>query len=623
MFLKEKIEKSIGNKIMVIIVGISIILFSLIIIISNSMISNRVFDLVDNNVIETVEQNNDFIGEWFEERIFQMEDYAATPVVKSLDWNQAEAFLQDRYQKYSDIYEILFIADGEGRFTATNNTSGDVSALDYYIEAMDGNTALAEPFISRATENLITVVAAPIRRDGEVVGVMGGTINLDNLTEFVADIRINHEDSFSYVVNNDGQIITHPNSSLIFEENIKNLEETEEIAEDILSNISGRVDYTLEEERMYNYFHEISGTDGWKLITRVPADFIDQPVANIRIILIILLLISLAVLLGIGFKIGSYISQILDKICSDFDIMAKGDFTVFFEDEVVQRKDELGNLATSFNRINLSMQNMIKKIRDNIDNMSAYSEELSASAEEGNASIEATSGLIQDMSAGIEEISASSQEVASFSEEANEQTDKGSQNINQTVNSIKEINQTVNETVEVINKLDKNSDEIGQIVELITNIAEQTNLLALNAAIEAARAGEHGQGFAVVAEEIRQLASETSDATEEITNLVTKTQKQSKLGIKKINEVDNKTKGGKKIVEETGDVFEEIKRSVQETSNQIEQTANATNEFAQNSDEIINATDDIRNMSDGISNSSQELAQMAQELQELISQFKV
>ncbi|MCK8828054.1 methyl-accepting chemotaxis protein [Natroniella acetigena] len=351
-----------------------------------------------------------------------------------------------------------------------------------------------------------------------------------------------------------------------------------------------------------------------------PQEFIDSMVRNIFIsVLVVMSLLSLLLFIGINIMSDKIVNPIL-KVVDFTREISEGNLNVEVD---IEAEDETGKMVEAINKMKNKIKDMIIQIRNSIENVSAYSEELSASAQEGNASIEATNGLIQEMSAGIEEISASAQEVASFSQQANSQTNIGSQNIEETVNSIKEINIVVTETVKVINKLDKNSEEIGRIVDLITNIAEQTNLLALNAAIEAARAGEHGQGFAVVAEEIRQLASETSKATGEISDLVNKTQKQSKKGIEKVKEVEIKAKKGRKIAVETGNVFNSIKNAVEETSIQIEQTANSTNHLAENSDKVINATEDISSMSDEVTHSSQELAEMAQELQKLIEQFKV
>ncbi|MCK8825688.1 methyl-accepting chemotaxis protein [Fuchsiella alkaliacetigena] len=293
-------------------------------------------------------------------------------------------------------------------------------------------------------------------------------------------------------------------------------------------------------------------------------------------------------------------------------------------EEILKEKSGIHKvLVEAIKSIISNKEDILNIINSSIEDLSAHSEELSASAEQGNATITTTNELIENMTASIEEISASAEQVASFSQEASSQTEQGNENIEKAIRSILEINKEVNETVQVIKQLDANSREIGRVVELITDIAEQTNLLALNASIEAARAGEHGQGFAVVAEEIRQLAEQTRDATGEIAQLVNKTQQQSKQGLEKVEQVESRAKQGKEIVEETGEVFTEIQGAVQETSIQIEQTAQASNDLAQKSEDVNTASEDISNMSAEITLSSQELAEMAENLQELIAQFEI
>ncbi|GAB6099918.1 methyl-accepting chemotaxis protein TlpC [Halanaerocella petrolearia] len=351
-----------------------------------------------------------------------------------------------------------------------------------------------------------------------------------------------------------------------------------------------------------------------------PQGFVDKMVRSIFIkVGVVILIVALFLSVYVFYMSNKIVTPILKAL--DFaEQISEGDLNGELN---INSGDEIGQLGQKLNKMKENIKHMIIQIGNSIEEITAYSEELSALAEEGYANIETTNGLIQGMLAGIQEISASSEEVASYSEKSNSQTSIGSQNIQQTVNSIEEINKTVDETVEVINKLDDNSEEIGHIVELITNIAEQTNLLALNASIEAARAGEHGQGFTVVAEEIRQLATRTTKATDQITNLVNQTQKYSKKGIEKVKKVEVRAREGKGIVEQTSKVFEKIEKDVERTSLQMEQTASSTSDLAQSSNEIITATEDISNMSNEVTTSSEKLAEMAQELERLVEQFKL
>ncbi|MBM7556495.1 methyl-accepting chemotaxis protein [Halanaerobacter jeridensis] len=387
---------------------------------------------------------------------------------------------------------------------------------------------------------------------------------------------------------------------------------------------------TGEKEVKFGYVEQIPGTE-WLVGSGSYESVINSTLnsakgrinkvkRNTLMIILGVFVVGTVIVALVIFMVSKYITNGIDKILTSVQDFAQRNLNTQVN---LEREDELGDLARGFNQAIKDQREILEKILNTTEDLSAYSQQLSASAQEGNAAIDTTTANVEDMIQGINQISRSSQELADLAQQTYEKTDKGQKLINKTIAKMNEVDTSVEEAKGTIDNLDDTSQEIGEIVDMINEIAEQTNLLALNASIEAARAGEAGEGFAVVADEIKDLADETAQATEKANHLIQETQQQSQKGRQEIGAVVEKTDEGTELIEETGEAFSGIADLIEDTSASTEETSASAEELAANSDQVSTATDDLDSMSAEISNSAQELAQLAQELQQLVEEYNL
>ena len=367
---------------------------------------------------------------------------------------------------------------------------------------------------------------------------------------------------------------------------------------------------------------------------QIQLDRRDAESAQARTLQLVSTLLALLVGIIAAVIITRQITRPLRETLAVVDRIASGDLS---HNLIVTRRDELGVLQQGIARMGVTLRDLISGIRDGVTQIASAAEQLSAVTEQTSAGVNSQKVETDQVATAMHEMTATVQEVARNAEEASlaaaaadGEARAGDQVVNEAIAQIERLASEVERSTDAMTVLQQESDKIGSVMDVIKAVAEQTNLLALNAAIEAARAGEAGRGFAVVADEVRGLAQRTQKSTEEIEGLVAGLQNGTQQVAAVMNNSRSLTDSSVALTRKAGVSLENITRTVSNIQSMNQQIAAAAEEQSAVAEEISRSIINVRDVSEQTAAASEEtaassveLARLGNQLQMMVSHFRV
>ncbi|BDN86630.1 methyl-accepting chemotaxis protein [Aeromonas caviae] len=464
-------------------------------------------------------------------------------------------------------------------------------------------------------------------------GLAGLAKSLDSMVSMLANFRIG-DSGFVFMTDGSGKVKLHPDAACIDRDNLTQL-------------ASGSSTNLLNKQPFAATHAEVDGQPvilassyipllDWYLVAQVPEAEIYAELDRARLHMV---LVSLAIAVGMGLLgvlLAGSVSRPLNELARLFRELGSGDGDLTHRLKVDGR-DELAQVATGFN-------NFVAKIHGSIEQVASNSRQLAATANEVAAKAQLTqhnctaqrdrtvqvATAIHEMGATVSEIAGNASLAADVAKQANEQADAGAQVVAQARHGIVGLSGEIEQVAGVIESLASQTDSIGSILDTIRSISEQTNLLALNAAIEAARAGEQGRGFAVVADEVRNLASRSAASTAEIQGMINSLQEQSARAVSAMAQGRNQSLRVVTQADEANGALDQITGHITQISDMNIQVATATEEQSsvvgeinRNVEDINQLTMETADIAHQLTESSRSLQQLSGELDKLVGNFRL
>ncbi|MDP6685960.1 MAG: methyl-accepting chemotaxis protein [Candidatus Omnitrophota bacterium] len=512
---------------------------------------------------------------------------------------EADNFIETELPEFSQItpfFEYTFIGEtGKVYFSTDKSIIGDDLSQDEIFKRGLKEKFSTDLAIDKKTGKQFYAVVVPLfpheAAHKNAMGIIIAKTETIVLNEITTNLTGLGETGEVYIVNKDGYMITESRFEkdvILKQKNnskpVQLFQSKKELMQGIYSSYRNmQVVGASDGEHIEEEFGL-----GWTILTEINVNEAFAPIKALGSKITGIAIIIALIITFIAYFVAKSIANPIKNIASLTQKVASGDLTVSIQSK---SEDEVGNMAKAFQTMIVTLRNMVAQILSTADRISSSSQELSSSAQEMNATAEEVSSTVQQiakgtetqaerveetqkvmeqMSASVTQVSKGAQDSAAQASGAAETAQAGGVSAKDAQEKMTQISDVVINSASSVKKLGERSDQIGEIVGVITNIADQTNLLALNAAIEAARAGEYGRGFAVVAEEVRKLAEGSAKAADEISKLIKDVQRETQQAVFNIEGASKETGAVKNIAEKVGVGLQDIVKNAENVATMIE-----------------------------------------------------